>query len=90
MSAGPLIVEITSGEVKPIACLHVLPLSVEYMYLVIAEPPFIPSVKFIDNLFGAGVIEVIVGAFGATSGVTAADATEFVPPAVLVALTMNV
>lgn len=66
-------VEITNGEaVVPAArVLNVEPPSVEYLYVVIAEPPVAPAVKATDRVPSDGVIVVIVGALGVVAGVAA-------------------
>ena len=64
-------VEITSGDpVVPAArVLNVVPPSVEYLKLVIAEPPVAPSVNATDSDALDAVIALIVGAAGDPDGV---------------------
>ena len=71
-------VEITSGDaVVPAArVLNVVPPSVEYLKLVIAEPPVAPSVNATDSDALDAVIALIVGALGDVAGTTAEDAVE--------------
>lgn len=81
-------VVITNGDaVVPAARVkNVEPPSVEYLYVVIAEPPVAPAVNATDNVPLDGVIAVIVGALGVVAGV-AAVVDEAVPsPMALTAL----
>jgi hypothetical protein len=71
-------VEITSGDaVVPAArVINVVPPSVEYLKLVIVEPPVAPSVNATDSDALDAVIALIVGALGDVAGITAEDAVE--------------
>ena len=71
-------VEITSGDaVVPAArVLNVVPPSVEYLKLVIVEPPVAPSVNATDSDALDAVIALIVGADGVVDGIIADEEVE--------------
>ena len=81
-------VEITSGDaVVPAArVLNVVPPSVEYLKLVIAEPPVAPSVNATDSDALDAVIALIVGAAGDPIGVAEVLAVAVPSPLALTAL----
>ena len=62
---------------------HVAPPSVEYWYLVIAVPEFMPAVNATDKEVEVGVIPLIVGAAGWISEVVIEDAPVAVPAMLL-------
>ena len=80
-------VEITNGlAVVPAAlvCQFNPPL-VEYLYVVIADPPSEPAVNATLNSWFPGVILVIVGALGVVLGVAAVLAVAVPSPTALTA-----
>jgi hypothetical protein len=64
----PLIRVIEKGDVVPDRSRQLDPPSVEYWYLVIEDPVFVPAEKATDKLLSPGVILEIVGAPGVPSG----------------------
>src|SRR5437763_16976931 len=62
--------------VPVVRVLNVTPASVEYWYVVIAEPPVLPAVKATDSCWLLGVIASIVGAAGVVRGVSVVVAAE--------------
>ena len=66
---------------------QVAPSSMEYSMLVMAAPPFGPSVKLRSICSFPGVVDVMTGIDGVVAGVPCADALEIPAPKLFTALT---